>query len=43
MQVQYHSDVVDVFVETYGAHYAGVKVIKHTDAYAESIARNLAV
>lgn len=43
MQVQYHSEVVDVFIETYGAHYAGLKALKHTDNYAESLARNLAV
>lgn len=42
-QVQHHSEVVDVFVDTYGSTYTNIKLIKHTESYSESIARNLAV
>ncbi|XP_055326484.1 procollagen-lysine,2-oxoglutarate 5-dioxygenase isoform X2 [Sitodiplosis mosellana] len=41
--VQYHDELVQTFLETHGATYAGTKQIKHTDSYKEAIARNLAV
>lgn len=41
--VEYHHEVAQAFVESYGGMYLSVKQIKPTDSYKEAIARNLAV
>lgn len=41
--VEYHHEVVEAFVQSYGGMYLNVKQIKPTDSYKEAISRNLAV
>lgn len=43
VQVQYHDELVQSFLETHSTTYSGTKQIRHLDSYKEAIARNLAV